>query len=419
MRHPGRLTALAFLPLVATVPVSSAGPGSAPTAGAVLHRGLLGRSGADDWHAAGFRGRGVTVAVLDTGFRGWRRSLGGALPAAEHVRAKSFRLDGDLEARDSQHGVLCAEVVHALAPEADLLLADWELGREDRFLAAVRWAKDQGAKVITCSVITPSFSDGLGGGAVHRALAELLGHDILFFASAGNTTERHWGGRFRDGDGGWHRWSDGRDEEALEPWGSDPVAVELYGRPGAVYELRVCDAGTGREVGRAATSPVQRDRLSAAVRFPPEPGHSYRVRVRHVGGPAGQFHLTTTFASLGCTTPGANVCFPGDGAEVVAVGAVDEDGHRQPYSACGTNLPGPKPDLAAVVPVASAIRARPFGGTSAAAPQTAALAVLCLSKHHDWTAAEVRRALEASALDLGVPGPDCETGRGLAHLPVE
>ena len=188
---------------------------------------------------------------------------------------------------------------------------------------------------------------------------------------------------------------------------------------GDCYELSVRDADTGELVGHAATNPRQSDRLSAAVRFAPASGHEYRVRLRHISGPAGNFHLTTTFASLDCTTPGANVCFPGDGKEVVVLGAVDQDGHWQTYSACGTNLPRPKPDLVAVVPFPSAFRARPFGGTSAAAPQAAALAALCWSRDPTWSAGRVREVLQSAAVDLNTPGPDYETGYGLIHVPAE
>jgi hypothetical protein len=124
----------------------------------------LARLGAGPRQAA-YRGQGVKVAVLDTGFRGYRAHRGGALPA--RVTARSFRSDGNLEARDSQHGILCGEVVHALAPDAELLFADWDVGEVGQFLAAVRWAREQGARILSCSVITPSWSDGEGGGAVH------------------------------------------------------------------------------------------------------------------------------------------------------------------------------------------------------------------------------------------------------------
>jgi subtilisin family serine protease len=383
---------------------------------------VLTRLGVDRWLAAGFRGRGVKVAVIDTGFRGWRNQLGKALP--DHVTARSFRADGNLEFRDSQHGILCGEVIHTLAPDADLLFANWDPGHEDQFLAAVRWAREQGARALSVSVITPSWSDGEGGGAMHRALSDLLGPgtrsaDLLCFASAGNTTDRHWAGHFRDGGDGWHLWHDKQTDNGLRPWGDDDVYVEMYGRAGGSYELCVFDSDTGKEIGHAATNPRQTDRLSAAVRFTPASGHGYRVRVRHVAGPVGDFHITTTFGTLDCTTPGANVCFPGDGKEVIALGAVDKDGHRQDYSACGTNLPRPKPDLVAVVPFPSGFRDRPFGGTSAAAPQAAALAALFWSRHHDWNAARVRQALQSAAIDLNTPGPDYETGYGLIHTPKD
>src|SRR5947209_13516830 len=170
-----------------------------PCEGAALQRSeLLARMGVDKWHTAGLRGRGVKIAVLDTGFCGYRAHLGKALPA--QVTAHSFRRDGNLEARDSQHGILCAEVLHTLAPEAELLLANWEAEQPQTFLDAVRWAREQGARLISCSVIMPSWSDGEGHGSTHETLRRLLGEDdrtgsMLLFASAGNTAQRHWTGR--------------------------------------------------------------------------------------------------------------------------------------------------------------------------------------------------------------------------------
>jgi subtilisin family serine protease len=381
----------------------------------------LAQSGVSLWHAAGYRGRGVKIAVLDTGFRGYRSYLGRALPG--RVTARSFRKDGNLEARNSQHGILCGEVIHTLAPDAELLFADWDVGDLDQFLAAVRWAREEGARIVSCSVITPSWSDGEGGGAVHQELARLLGPvnrsgGMLCFASAGNTISRHWGGSFRDGGEGFHEWKPGQKDNGLSPWPDERVAVELYARPGTDYELSVHDAATGRAVERASTCPSG-DRSSAAIRFEPQAGHGYGVRVRCVRGQPGTFHLTTTFAYLEHMTAPSSVCFPADGAEVVGMGAADAEGHRQAYSACGPNSPRPKPDLMALVPFPTGIRARPFGGTSAAAPQGAALAALWWARHSEWTADQVREALRASAQDLGPPGPDCETGYGLVHLPAE
>ena len=78
---------------------------------------LLAQMGADRWPSAGFRGKGVKIAVLDTGWRGWRNHLGKALPAS--VLAHSFRADGNLEWKDNQHGILCAEVIHHVTEAVD------------------------------------------------------------------------------------------------------------------------------------------------------------------------------------------------------------------------------------------------------------------------------------------------------------
>jgi subtilisin family serine protease len=373
---------------------------------------MLERMGVPAWHKSGWRGRGLKVAVLDSGFRGYREHLGKALP--ERVTVRSFRADGDLEAKDSQHGILCGEAVHAVAPEAELLLANWDADKPDAFLDAVRWAKDQGARVVTCSVVMPTWSDGEGGGAVHKALAEILGTDVLFFASAGNTALRHWGGAFHDGGDGWHEWAPGRTDDVIRPSDGERPSVELYWPAGAEYELSVRDLTAEQEVGHGEA--VVGDGYGrAAVRFDPTPGHSYAVRVRLARGTAGAFHLVVLGGGLDDATARGSVPFPGDGAEVVAVAAVDDAGRRQPYSSCGPNGPAAKPDLAAAVPFPSAWRARPFAGTSAAAPQAAGLAALVWSRHADWTAAQARDALLKAARRSDAA--DAETGRGALHLP--
>jgi subtilisin family serine protease len=376
------------------------------------------RLGVTRWQEDGFRGQGIKVAILDSGFRGYRAHLGKALPA--NVMCKSFRTDGNLEAKDSQHGILCGEVIHALAPDADLLFANWEADRPDRFLDAVRWARQTGARVISCSLIMPSWSDGEGGGSFSRSLSRILGDgndqaDVLFFASAGNTAERHWSGSFRAGRDGLHEWRPGQTRNELVPFGTDGISVELYGAGEAGYELLVKDS-TGQEVGHSRQVP---DKTSGAraVRFTPEAGASYQVQVRLAGGRPGPFHLVVLGGRLGIATANGSVPCPADNPVVVAVGAVTNDGERFAYSSCGPNSKAPKPDLVAPTPIPSLWRARPFSGTSAAAPQAAALAALWWSRHPNWTPAQVRQSLQHSARDLGPPGHDWETGYGQITLP--
>ncbi len=377
----------------------------------------LKRLGVDAWQNLGYRGKGIKVAILDSGFRGYRDYLGKELPAKTIVR--SFRKDGNLEARDSQHGILCGELVHTLAPDAELLLANWDSESPDQFLAAVRWAREQGAKILSCSVITPAWSDGEGNGKVHQQLRKLLTTEAdaaLCFASAGNTAQRHWSGTIHEGANHCHLWAPDQTENPLSPWGSEQVSVELCWQSGSDLELAVRDVESEKEVAQPIKS-KDADRCSAEVRFMPEAHHSYEVEVKHLAGPASHFHLTALGSGLKYATAAGSIPFPGDGSEVIAVGAVDRDGHRWSYSSCGPNSTSPKPDLVATVPVRSSIRDRSFGGTSAAAPQAAALAALIWSRHPDWSADKVRQILQQAAQDLGPPGHDFETGYGLIRLP--
>ena len=115
---------------------------------------------------------------------------------------------------------------------------------------------------------------------------------------------------------------------------------------------------------------------------------------------------------LETTTPNGSIAFPGDGAEVIAVGAVAADGHRCAYSSCGPNSPLPKPDLVATVPFPSEWRARPFSGTSAAAPQAAAVAALVWTRYPNANATTIREKLRDAAERLGMVKHDFETGLG-------
>jgi len=281
----------------------------------------------------------------------------------------------------------------------------------------------------------PSWSDGEGGGSVHAALAQLLGtgqaaKDLLFFACAGNTAQRHWSGVFHADARGFHEWLPGRSSNTLRPWSRERVAVEVYGPVGRGCELQVLERDSQRLVGRAVLhrgfdEPPSRGTSDeggcAVVRFLPDPDRRYSIRL-HRQGRAGandsdKFHLVVLGGSLERATATGSIPFPADGAGVQAVGAVDDEGRRLFYSSCGPNSRRPKPDLVAPVPFASLARDRAFAGTSAAAPQAAGLAALWWSRHPDWTADQVRAAMRDSATDLGPKGHDWETGYGLVHLP--
>jgi len=78
---------------------------------------------ADMQHNLGNMGKGVKVAIVDHGFEGYEDLLGTELP--ESVTVKSFRPDGDITGGGIIiHGTGCAEVVHDVAPDAELYLVN-------------------------------------------------------------------------------------------------------------------------------------------------------------------------------------------------------------------------------------------------------------------------------------------------------
>jgi hypothetical protein len=378
--------------------------------------------GVPRWHQAGARGAGVKVAILDSGFRGYRDRLGSALP--DRVQVKSFRRDGRLEARDSNHGVLCGEVIHAIAPEAQLLFANWEPDEPETFVEAARWCREQGAKVISCSVVMPAWSDGEGGGVVHQELAGVFHapdgrSELLAVACAGNLAPRHWSGRFSDDGRGYHAWEQGQIDNNLTPWSDDRVSVELLGPPKAHFTVEVFDRSNQRQIGESLIYRGS-DRSSSVVRFLPQAGHEYCLRIRRSEANAGEpFHVVALGAWLEHSSSRSSIPFPGDGTEWLTVGAVDADGKRASYSSCGPNSREPKPDLSAPVPFPTLCRSTPFSGTSAAAPQAAGLAALIWSRHQDWTAEHIRRSLRDSCQNLGSRGYDPQIGFGRIALPNE
>jgi len=417
MRY-GRALVLLLLIATGVIPAWCGEP--LPTTGPVLDRPAhLTLLGVDRWHAAGFKGKGIRVAVIDSGFRGYIEHLGQALP--ERITTCSFRRDGDLEAKDSRHGILCGEVVHAIAPDAELLFANWEPDEPEAFLNAVNWARQQGAQIITCSVIMPGWSDGHGGGGAHAKLNRILGDgtrrgDPLGFAAAGNVAERHWAGAFHDDGRHFHQWVPGRTDNALVPWGLSPISVELTHATTSAYRLHVLDAADHSLVGQTCRLPAERIGGSA-VRLQPTVGHRYLIRVEHTAGNAGELRLVVLGGTLDFHSARWSVVFPADGTGMLAVGAVDQAGRRQTYSGCGGgDSSALKPDFVAPAPFATSIRPAPFSGTSAAAPQAAGLAALLWSKHPHWTAAQVRNTLRRSCVDVGELGPDLETGFGMIHL---
>lgn len=141
----------------------------------------------------------------------------------------------------------------------------------------------------------------------------------------------------------------------------------------------------------------------------------------------------TMVAAVG-NTGRSTIGYPAAYPEVIAVGAVRFDKTRAAYSSYGAlgdvDLVAPGGDLSVdqngdgqpdgILAQSMVYATNGFGdqavqGTSAAAPHVSGVAALLIGSGLATTPAQVRQALEASALDLGPPGPDVFHGAGLVQ----
>ncbi|MBM3310081.1 MAG: hypothetical protein FJY80_01080 [Candidatus Aminicenantes bacterium] len=115
-------------------------------------------------------------------------------------------------------------------------------------------------------------------------------------------------------------------------------------------------------------------------------------------------------------TAWGHIIAPADGPDVIAVGAVDDDGRISSFSSPGPTADGrTKPEVCALgvrnfVAASSATSGdSSYGwgnGTSYATPLVAGVVALLLEAHPDWTPKQVREALLATADRSGAPNND-------------
>lgn len=166
--------------------------------------------GATAWHAAGRKGAGVKVAILDIGFQDYQSLMGSELPTIPPSHVKSFRSDGDITGESDGHGTAVAEIIYDIAPQADLYLANFS--NEVELENAVQWLIEQHVDVVNTSWGYPCGGPLDGTGSINALVKRAADAGILWVASAGNYAQRHWTGRFSDTDSdGWHNYS-GEDE---------------------------------------------------------------------------------------------------------------------------------------------------------------------------------------------------------------
>jgi subtilisin family serine protease len=391
----------------------------------------VGASLASAWQAQGITGKGVKVAVIDGGFGGLAdRQASGDLPT--NIVTADFCL-GRFASSGEIHGTAVAEIVHEMAPDAQLYLACTT--DETSVSQAEKWARSQGVKVINFSAGFPASGRGDGTGLIGSVVADARAGGILWVNAAGNQAQTHWSGTFTDTDGDgledWAPndigntfvWPNGSQICGILKWDEWPIAV-------SDFDLELIDSNTGNVL--VSSNTVQNGSqppLEAFCTVPNPTGSNLTVAWvivgNHVVG-SPQLDLISESPPLQYTVAAGSVIDPATSASAFAVGALCwQTGALESYSSQGPTIDGRvKPDIAGHDSVSSAtygafsgICPSGFAGTSAASPEVAGAAALVKQAHPAFGPDQLQSFLEQNAIDLGAPGKDDQTGVGALHFP--
>lgn len=400
------------------------------------------------WHAAGLRGAGVKVGVIDGGFLGYYSLLGGDLPAS--VTVKNF-VDGETDAQvdeTTKHGAACAEIVHDIAPDAALYLA--KIATNLDLQEAVAWLKDMHqVDVISTSLGWYNLTPGDGTGEFADLVQTARDAGILWATAAGNDRETHWGGLYYDPNNtGYHHYDANQNINFFGPGDGRYYAIPAGYRVSVFlrwddwtavnqdYDLVllrwngsawvIVARGDNYQNGGAGQTPTEyatyvSSGSATAYGFVIQRFNSNRAVNLEVFAPnlAPQLDENLHARSL------PNLA---DALGVMTAAGLDVTAPypQEPYSAEGpTNGPGgaetggfTKPDIAAFTNVSTESYGATdkFSGTSAAVPHVAGAAALVKGAYPAYTPAQVQSFLEGRAVDMGPAGKDNIYGHGRLYL---
>ena len=399
-------------------------PMSNRTDGAMLPSEAVTQTGALAWHQAGFTGKGVKVGVLDLGFDGYKKLLGKTLP--DNVTVKSFVTDRDVDQAGEVHGAACAEIIHAMAPDAELYLAYYN-GSETGLGRGVEWLLEQGVRIISHSASgLAAPMDGTGSQA--QLVDEVAAKGILWVNASGNYAQDHYRFTFNDANGdGKHVFPNGKATLLYNPPSEDARIIlnwdDWESNATEDYDLYLYDdnsqlvaASEDAQGGQPGDRPIEFIRLSK----PKRKSYYVVIMAKQVTRPA-TFNLYAPGSDLGYHSADYSLGTPADAKGALTVGAIAWRNNRlEPFSSQGpTNDNRLKPEIAAPDGVATlSYRPRIFDGTSASTPHVAGAAALVIQRFPDLKAADVAAFLQSNAVDMGPNGPDPVYGYGRLQLPA-
>lgn len=458
---------------------ASAGDALAQSVGAATNQGDLALKAHLLRQETGLDGTGITIGVLSDSFD----RFGGALTdyaddiATGDLPSGITILDDSVSFGVKDEGRAMAQLIHDIAPGAEIIFHTAFGGIAD-FADGIVELAEAGADIIVDDVLylaEPMFQDGI----VARAVDEVHAMGVAYFSSAGNSARDSYESAFRGAQGTvggvsatYHDFDDGAGTDIVQnfelgpgerlylsfQW-DEPIRDTATGSPGSAVDLDIVIVdGLGGAVASSTDSNIGADPveivefqntssttqtygLAVRIKSGNAPGRIKYVDFR--GGTDDAEHHTRSGASYGhasaegglgvgaafyADTPtygvsspvlqdfssagGTPILFAEDGTRLAAaeerdrVDIVAPDGGDTTFFGTDNNDDGSFPN---------------FFGTSAAAPNAAAVAALMLEAEPTATPDDIYEAMIASTIDMtrrqgGVTlpsGKDDDSGYGL------
>ena len=373
----------------------------------------------------------------------WRSSISASAdsrrdkPPARFRQRRSLWISCPMAGYNNEvHGTAVAEIVHEMAPSAQLYLICAE--NEVSLGNAEAYAKTNHIQIISHSAgwFNSSRGDGSGGPGTPDAIAaDATANGILWVNSAGNEAQQHWSGNFIDDGTGFNLFAAGDNTNGFMLAGGGTACVFLkwdaWTGPPQDYDLGLYN--------QTDPSPVATSINDQGSGAPPVEDLCYTNT-----GATAPFYVAIARFSTRRRLRGSTCSWRGRCRAAAVPGCRREPGRAgrrlrrrlqqarsagrtrapEPYSSQGPTIDGrTKPDIAGQDSTSSATYGNfggcgtsGFSGTSASAPTTAGAAALLWSAHPDWSYSLVEQALQAQAVDLGAAGVDNQFGAGGLHL---
>jgi hypothetical protein len=392
------------------------------------------------WHELGHRGAGQRIGILDIfGTSELERAIAdGRLPAPAGAFCRHFGRTCPITSTNTgPHGVGVAEIIHRIAPDAQLYLATvTTLGD---LSAAIDWFSAQGVTVINRSETSEFDGPGDGTGPLGSLVDRAVAKDMVWVAAAGNAggdsvrNGQNWVGAFNDPDGnGIHNWASGAERMEFtcgfllgmrwDDWDGNSIATD--------YDLWIYDGQNDTQPEARATDtqndvvhrPLERivtqcsgasdlDYLSIVKFEDLQPDGNDQIQIM------GNFTPMKEWINAGSATgPGADSASPG----AITVGATVRPSSAQlaGYSSQGPTFDG-RINIDLLGPSCLPVTdfAGCFSGTSASAPTITGVLAVLRGANVFLTASGADAVISRITTDGGTPGPDAQYGHGSLSLP--